>query len=194
MMNLDEEAKKVNWNNGSEIIDFYESHKLYFYNTDHITDKETLYTILKIKYHYANSLFIKTYFDKVFPAIDKARELLDKFPKESKKYDDLSQSFLFLEARTLNNKKEYRKAQNILEKLLKIEPDNQSYRDWYLNNKLGLYDNYFNVFLSIAVIMILLDLAFSFSIDFGLIGIGLVAIVYFVHKGLQRRIKSKLSP
>lgn len=192
-MNLLEESKKVNWQNGSEIIQFYESRKLYFSNANKIQDEETLYNIINVKYHYANSLFFKSHYDKVYPIIEEARELISIVKSNPEKNNQLSTVFLFLEARTLNNQKKYRKAQALLKELLKKDPDNHTYQEWYLNNTLGTYEIYFNVLIGIAIVLIWSSFVISFSIDLGLVGIIMLVLVYFGYEGFKRRIKSKLS-
>jgi len=195
-MNLEEEVKKVNWSNSSDVIDFYESHKLFFNNTDSINDEKTISAVISIMYHYANSLFLKNHFNRVYPVIDKAKKLLNKVPRGSNDYSTLYENLLFLEARTLNNHKLYRKAKPLFEELVVHDPDNISYREWYLNNKISMYDIYFYTSLSIGVSLILIDIVFAFlhpiPIDLGLIGLGFIGVLYFVYKLFVRRVKSKL--
>ena len=192
-MNIREEAKKVDWNNSKKVVDFYESHKLYFSNADKIGDDDTLLYIVSIKHHYANALFLKSHYDKTYPVIDDAMGILDRVTSQPELVEKLRTLFTFLKARALNNQKNYHKAHPILKKLLDEDPDNITYRDWYLNNKMGTLNIYFWGITVVGVCLVFTYWIFDIEASLDLIGLFIIVGGYLSHEAIHWRFKSKLN-
>ncbi|MEM9339503.1 MAG: hypothetical protein AAGA66_12290, partial [Bacteroidota bacterium] len=87
---------ELDWNNGDEIIAFYERNQLYFDNYDSIQSKEKIYDFIDIKTRYAYQLYYKSHFDKLERVIEQIEELLPQLEADHSHYKSLDQHFRFL--------------------------------------------------------------------------------------------------
>ena len=196
-MDLAKEIHKVNWNDDNAVIKFYESHRLYFQNHHLIDDQDSLVKILYIKLKYGNVLFLRSYYDKVYPILDQAKMLLSKIDKGRNEYDDLYVKTRFLEGRTLNNHKKFKESDQIFKELVQKDPDNYTFREWYYNNKVRKFDIYHYVAAGIGVSLVGIDIIFRFinpiNAELSTIGIGVLVATYFTHHLLVSNAKSKIN-
>lgn len=192
-MDIENQITNINVKNPNEVIDFYESNIVYFKNYQGIVNHDKICKFIEVKLYYANSLFDKHYLDKTSEILEEAKELLNKLPSNQKQYIDCHRDVRFLSAIILSKRKQYKEAFKIFKQLHKEDTNHHYYKLWYLHTKLNLFNWFFNSFLVIGVILILIDWIFfgkeKFIIDLGITGVIFLAIAFFAPMILKKLIK-----
>jgi hypothetical protein len=196
-MTVEEQASQINWKDYKQVIDFYNSNRIYFDNYENIIDEDKISNLIDYKLHYCNSLMDKFEFNKVPPVLDQVSELLSKLDINHWNYIDSETHRKFLLGMVLGHKKKFKDAYLIFSALIKINPDHYYYRVWYNHTKLGLYNWVFNTVLVLGAILILLDIVFNLKgklpFDISIIGFLIIGISYLAQKGLNEYFKKKVA-
>jgi tetratricopeptide (TPR) repeat protein len=195
-MNIDEEIKNVNTNDYNQVINFYESHKLYFDNYQRLEDSDRIGKFIDIKLVYCNSLTHKQHLDKILKTLREVDELLIKLPIDYWSYKESERQSRFLKAIALSGQKKFKEAYPLLKKLITEDPDHHHYKVWFDHTKLGFYNWIFNLmsFIGIGCIVsyiTLSELGFQLPFDLGIVGILILGISFLTQIGLKEYIKRR---
>ena len=189
MNKIEEQIKQVDWNNYDNIINFYESNRLYYENFEFIEDEDKISDFIGIKLHYANALFNKSRYDKVLVILDDVSKLLNKLGEGNWNYSKSKQNMMFLKGMVYGHKKKYKIAFPIFKQLTKEDPEHYYYKLWYNHSRLGLYNWLFNTLVSAGVAMVFIDIIFSLEdkigFDIGIYGLAFAGLIYLIQKGLE---------
>lgn len=192
-----DELKKLDWNNDDEIIDYYESHSLFFSKSDKLPDPDALATAVNVTLRYGYALHYKSYYKRVFNTVRHANKLIRKLSPAHPKYNDFVYDALYLEARTLNLMHKFREAYPIFKYLCQQDPENYNYRKWFIDTKIGLYKWILNIFIGIGFTFVLLDIALIFfesiqpPVDLGTAGVGIMVSSLIIFWGVGKFMMSK---
>lgn len=137
--NINTELSNVDWENHDSIIEFYERNNLYFNNYDKFTNQDTIIELIKIKLHYTDSLLKKGRNKKAQPILTHVNILLQKIKDHEDIFKEYSEQLLFFNGMVKGNLKNYNESLSIFKELLKIDPYNDNYKEWYLFAKSNLF-------------------------------------------------------
>jgi tetratricopeptide (TPR) repeat protein len=163
----------------SEYIEKYEENEEFFNELLHEGTQNDIERVLAILiYKYIDSLLHKKFDKKAYQVIIETEKTLEVLKGKSKMYDLYLEGITFCKGRSLSWLKRNREAIKEFEKLLEKNPDNETFKYWYKENRKRIITNFFNRFLYIAMALITLSLLLRL-IDFeNRIGdIGIVIIV-----------------
>jgi hypothetical protein len=134
------------FNSDRESLDYinkYEENKIFFNELLSTGRKEDLEFVLPIKiYKYAQSLNQTGYYSKSLEVIDEIELDLKKILGISNRHKQLNESIIFIRGVCFGRLKKYRRSNVEFKKLLKINPVNDRYIEWYKSNLTSILDNY----------------------------------------------------
>ena len=160
-MNISEQLSKLDYNKPEEVVNFYESNRDYFENRKNTQEK--LIEHIDIKLHYVNSLFAKSYLNKISEELNDASTLLNKVSNENQYFRKTEHYIRFSKGRLFAMQERYRESYMIFKRLLQEDPDHYYYKQWYNKAKLGTLSWLINAFCIIIFIIGICDFIFSLS-------------------------------
>jgi tetratricopeptide (TPR) repeat protein len=194
-----EKARRFDWNNPDAVIDFYEDNQLYFDNYEILEDIDTIIDVIDMKSHYMGALISKKRYNKALSYIDHIDFLLNKIKDNSGEYERLKIRNQFHKGVILGYLKKYRQSFDIFSKLLKLDPENDLYKDWYVQMKTNLLYNRMRILglggLAIVFGDIIAGLGFNYNFDnrFVLFGFILLLLSWLIPTGMKYLNKRKLN-
>lgn len=196
-MNIEDQLRRIDFRDPDQVIGFYETNRLYFDNYRRLEDPEKISSFIDIKLHYANSLFDKSYFDKVLDVLNEVFYLLKKLPTDHWNLAKSERHVRFLRGMILARKKKFKESYPIFKVLVKEDPEHHIYREWYQASKIGLYDWIFNLAAGLGLIMVLADALYfiilkkSLPVDLALLGLTIMVLSLITRNGLIALIKRR---
>ena len=164
-----QEGHEINWQDHDSIIKFYESNQLFFDNYKLINDQDEIADIIHMKIHYINALNAKKRFSKALNILPQVDDLIEKLDPNSDKYEKFRTDRLFYYGMLKGNLKDFKTSYSTFSKLIKIDPENDLYKNWYLAMKINLQYEYlkYGSILGLIIVLgdIIADLAFGFKLD-----------------------------
>jgi len=188
MDSIEQQLNQVDWKNRESISRFYESNQLYFDNYEVIQDENKISDFIDIKRHYVNALYSKSHYDKLVKVLDHVQDLLAKLSKDHWNYLKSERYVRFMKGRVFGERKNFKESFAIFKELVREDPDHHYYWVWYHHTRLGLYNWIFNAASAIGLILVFLDVVFSFdkflNMDVGTLGTVIAILSYLVQKAL----------
>ena len=129
-----QEIEELDWNNSDSVISFYESNRLYFDNYNFQKNTDSIYEIAEIKISYILSLDHKKHFTKANKCLQDVNILINKI-KNSENSEEINERYLFAAGVIANRLDKVEESQDCFTELIKIDPDNDLYQDWFEGNK-----------------------------------------------------------
>ncbi len=195
MKPIEEQIADLDFRNDSEVISFYEENQLYFDNYRHISDKFKVERFVDLKLSYADCLFNKKHLDKAINILEEVDELLQKLDKDLKFRQEADQNGRFLRAMIYSKQRKFGLSYPMFRRLTDEDPNHYYYQLWLADAKVGRMNWLFNTATVIGAALILGEVFFSIndisSIDFYLLGIGIVGVSYLSQKGLTLYFEKK---
>lgn len=147
-----------------EYIEKYEENIEFFNNLLKNGHKEDIEFVIPIKmYHYADPLNRTGNYSKALTILTEIEIDIEKLKGQSKRYNQFLEGVTFLKGVCLARLKKYKKSNIEFAKILKKNPSNDRYIDWYKSNKKNEIDRIFQAFmiLGFGYYFIVLILQFS---------------------------------
>jgi tetratricopeptide (TPR) repeat protein len=154
---LKQQFDELDLNDFDSTIKLYENNSLYFSNYNLITDKELIIDLIEMKIQYSYALFETSKFKKSLTILKDVDILLQKI-KEEEIFKKFSINALFLEGMNKSWLKKYDEAKSIFEELLREDPENDRYKDWYLNIRTHLFAKQLSLISIFGFIVILINI------------------------------------
>ena len=199
---LNEEVQKVDWRNMDEVIQFYESGRIDFADFSSIESEELIIEYIHIKLRYTEALEWKKRYSKAKPILTEINILLQKIA-EQKEHSSLYERYVFLSGVICGRLHKRQDALRYFVELRKIDPDNDVYKEWYLNLRSTVYQNQFNALSYIGFALIVFEISvglfwdITFSSSFTLIALILLAsgmiFPYLIKQYFKYRQKGRYS-
>ena len=153
-----QESKLVNWKNKDEVIKFCESNKLYLDNYRSITNLDSQLHIINIKLAYCNALIDKCHYSECLESLTHLSIMINKLKNNPRiKNSSIYKDYLFLEGIVFGYLKRYEESQTNFKELVKIDPKNDLFKDWFVSNKKKIIARKSNIFGYIGCGVILLN-------------------------------------
>ena len=174
----------VDWKNYEEIIKFYETNKLYLDNFQDRTQYDSIITIIDIKIAYCKALISKNHYSDCFDILTHINIMLNGLDKNSSDYNTRYETYLFIEGVVYGYLKRYEESQSNFKELVKIDPKNDLYKDWFVGNRMHIIAKQSNIVgytgSIIIFFSIFMDIFFKFKngLLFTLIGLFCVILGY----------------
>ena len=175
-------------------IEKYEENIEFFNNLLKNGHKEDIEFVISIKmYHYANPLIQTGYYSKARKVIAEIETDLDKLKVISKRYNQFIESVLFLKGVCFGRQNKYKDSNKEFAKVLKINPTNDRYIDWYKSNKKSEIDRVSGVIMILGVSTYILIIILDYTVyrienlifrEFGFVIALLVLVGSYVWKKL----------
>lgn len=175
-------------------IEKYEENIEFFNNLLKNGHKEDIEFVISIKmYHYANPLIQTGYYSKARKVIAEIETDLDKLKVISKRYNQFIESVLFLKGVCFGRQNKYKDSNKEFAKVLKINPTNDRYIEWYKSNKKNEIDRVSGVIMILGVSTYILILILDYTVyrienlifrEFGFVIALLVLVGSYVWKKL----------
>ena len=124
---------EVEWDDADSIIDFLRENVLYLRNLESSANPELLSEILNLKLDYIFALNRKKYFSSAYEYLREVDILLQK-TRKTEYFDRYNERYKFAFEIITHNMKEYEESQMYFSELIKIDPENDQYKDWYYGN------------------------------------------------------------
>jgi len=192
------EADQVEWNNSDSVIFFYEKHHLYFENFQNLEEEELLFEFIDIKLLYIASLINKGRLKKAMSFITDV-DILNQKIVEHPNFPQFEERKDFYQGMIYAYLKNYSQAADIFNKLLKVDPENDNYKDWYTNMRIHGMNKLTWGFAILGLIVMFVDIGYHaffhihLSEFFGFFGIGLVVISLLFPYVYRFLIKTKIT-
>jgi tetratricopeptide (TPR) repeat protein len=154
-------AEKVDWKDPDSIIEFYEKNDDTFSDFKSLIEEEKIIELINIKCYYVNSLIDKSRFKKAKSFITDIDILNQKIKQNTglfNKYEEEKDFFLGIIYGRLKN---YSESASIFKRLIKIDPENDNYKDWYTEMRTKNVNKKTMILGIIGLILIPLDLIFD---------------------------------
>lgn len=134
------EIESLNWNDKGSVIDFYEKNIVYFANYEIINDIDQLIEIADIKLSYILALDTKKRYSKAKKYLDEFKSLIIKIEK-TESYNRINERYLFACGVIAQRLKKIDESQTYFNKLIKIDTENDLYKEWHESNKDSIFYN-----------------------------------------------------
>jgi tetratricopeptide (TPR) repeat protein len=195
MKPIEEQLVELNFTDDAQVIGFYEMNQLYFDNYEHISDKLKIQQFIDVKLAYADCLFNKKHFDKVIKLLDDVNQLLDRLDNDLDFHKSADRDARFLRAMVYSNQRKFKLSYPMFDRLVKEDPEHYYYKLWFTDAQVGRLNWFFNAVYLLGLSFILGDIFFSlgdtFSVDFYLLGLGIVGVTYLARRGLTLYFEKK---
>ncbi len=145
--------EEIDWNDTDSIVEFINRNTLYLRNLETSEDSELLNEILNLKLEYVFALSNKKYFTRAYEYLRDVDILLQK-TKETKDFDKSNEKYKFAFGIITYRLKKYEEAQAYFSELVKKDPENEQYRDWYLGNYTMIFRKKSNIIIILGVAII----------------------------------------
>ncbi len=185
-----------------EYIAEYEANIVFFNELLRNGYKEDLEFVIPIKiYSYADSLNQTGNYKKALEVLFEVEKDLEKLKGQSKWYNQFYEGVTFLKGVCLGRLKKYHKSNIEFSRILKTNPENDKYIDWFKSNKVNQISEFSNIFGVIGMVICLLyfgaDLAgyHSKSKIIGFTGATIIFLTYtisFVWRKIINKSRLKL--
>lgn len=129
-----QEIEELDWNNSDSVVSFYESNRLYFDNYNFLKSTDSIYEIADIKISYILSLDNKNHYTKANDCLQDVDILINKI-KNSEYYEEINEKYLFAAGVIAFRLDKVEESQDYFTQLVKIDPDNDLYQNWFEGNK-----------------------------------------------------------
>lgn len=127
------EIDTVHWNNHESVIDFYESNILYFENKTDFVNKEEIEDFANIQISYVLALDQKKHYTKAAKQLLQTEKIINKLDN-SPAFAKVNERFMFASGVISHRLRKYNDSLQYFSKLIKIDPENDLYKDWYESN------------------------------------------------------------
>ena len=128
------EIDATDWNDYESVIDFYESNQLYFDNKSNFAIISKMEELAQIQISYILALDKKKHYTKASKILRKVDILMEKL-KNEESFLKLNERYLFASGMIAQRLKNFDDSQYYFLKLVKIDPNNDLYKNWYESNK-----------------------------------------------------------
>jgi len=147
-----------------QYIEKYEENIEFFNNLLKNGHKEDIEFVIPIKmYHYADPLNQTGNYSKALTVLTEIEEDIEKLKGQSKRYNQFLEGVTFLKGVCLARLKKYKESNIEFTKLLKKNPTNDRYINWYKSNKKNDIDRLFWIFLILGLGYYLLVIILEFA-------------------------------
>ena len=147
-----------------QYIEKYEENIEFFNNLLKNGHKEDIEFVIPIKmYHYADPLNQTGNYSKALTVLTEIEEDIEKLKGQSKRYNQFLEGVTFLKGVCLARLKKYKESNIEFTKLLKKNPTNDRYINWYKSNKKNEIDRLFWIFLILGLGYYLLVIILEFA-------------------------------
>jgi tetratricopeptide (TPR) repeat protein len=160
----------IDWRNKDEVIKFYEANILYFDNYQVQTQLDSILNIIDIKLSYCDALISKKHYTDCLEILTHINILINKLKQDQKgDYKIRYERYLFTEAVVFAYLKRYEESQTNFKELLRIDPRNDVYKDWFESMKARVISKQSNIIGYMGFGIIFLDIITStiFKIKLG---------------------------
>jgi hypothetical protein len=179
--NIRNEARKVDWQDNESILNFYEKNQLYFDNYKLIKEEKNIVDIIQMKARYIDALISKKRYTKALKIVEHNDFLLKEIEGKSEQYDNLKTGNLFHYGALNGWLKHYRLSYDTFSELVKIDPENDLYKDWHSQLKTNLLHNKFKMgsYVGLALVLgdIISGLAFNYNFPRKIVLLGFVLML-----------------
>ena len=183
----------IDWRNKDEVIGFYESNKLYFDNYKVQTQPDSILDMIDFKLTYCDALISEKHYTDCLDILTHINILVNKLDKvQISGYNSRYERYLFTEGMVLGRLKRYEESQNNFKELVRIDPKNDLYKDWYVSNKTNIIAKQSNIVgytgCGIIILDLILDILFNIRLSKYVSLIGVVVMVLgFTYPYLLRK-------
>ena len=147
---------------GLKLIEKYEKNIDFF---DDLLEKgsvDDILLVVSIKIHkYADPLITNGCYTKAFKALEGVENDLEKVREDSEWYEFYAEKAVFLKAVCLGRLRKYRESNQYFEELIKKNPENDGYLDWYKSNNKNQMGNVANGIAIAGLAIYLLSIAIN---------------------------------
>jgi tetratricopeptide (TPR) repeat protein len=152
----------IDWKNYSDVIKFYEKNKLYIDNYQIHSDAATIVELIKVKQKYCDALISKYHYSSCIELFTHLDILINKLDKDNNDdYNSIHEEFLFTQGYVFGQLKKYDESQIHFKELIKIDPENDLYKDWYENNRNNIIKKNAVILIYIGIGYIVIDIIAS---------------------------------
>lgn len=135
-----QEIENVNWKNNDSVINFYEKNTVYFDNYDIIKNIDQLIEIADIKLSYIMALDSKRHYTKADKYLKDFQNININL-SDTESFERINERYLFACGIIAQRLKKHDESQTYFKKLIKIDPENDLYKEWYESNKDSIFYN-----------------------------------------------------
>lgn len=176
-----EKASQFDWQNIDAVIDFYEDNLLFFDNYKILNELDTIIDVINMKSHYIGALILKHRYKKAQTHISQIDYLLESIKEKSVQYEKLRIRNLFQKGVIYGYLKLYKPSYEIFTQLKEIDPENDLYKDWYVQMKTNLLYKKIQIigFIGLAIVFgdIISGLAFNYDFDNRIVLFGFILLL-----------------
>jgi tetratricopeptide (TPR) repeat protein len=148
----------------AQYIEKYEENIDFFNNLLKVGHKEDIEFVIPIKmYHYADPLNQTGNYSKALTILTEIETDIERLKGQSKQYNQFLESVTFLKGVCLARLKKYKESNKEFSKILKKNPNNDRYIDWYKSNKKNEIDRLSWAFLILGLGYYFVVLILQFS-------------------------------
>ena len=135
---LRQEKDSIDWNDKDEVIGFYESNQLHFDNYELQKSPEQIADVTEIKIAYILALDTKKHYKKADTVLRHVDILVQKL-KDTDLFERINVNYMYASGVIAHRLKHFEESQSYFKQLLKLDPDNDWYKEWHSANKLWLF-------------------------------------------------------
>ncbi|MBK3519986.1 hypothetical protein [Carboxylicivirga marina] len=150
------------------IIKFFEDNSDVFLSNENMDVSD----VLHIYTDYLYFLGIKSRYSKVI-AVTEEMEKRDYIKHQLENDKDFNMDFVFYKSASLSRRKRYKEALKGFKQLILIDPQNEDYKDWYIETKRNILHILLNYLMfgsiGLALLAIIMPIYFSISVPKGVI-------------------------
>jgi tetratricopeptide (TPR) repeat protein len=197
---IKEKARLFDWSDHKSVISFYESNKLFFEKYEDFSAFETIIDVINMKSHYIAALISTNKYKKALTYIDHIDFLLNKIKENNDEFERLSIRNLFHKGVIFAYLKKTKLSYEIFQKLKRLDPENEQYKDWFdkMKNKLFFKKVMFFGYLGLAIVCgdLISGLAFNYNLDkrVVLLGFILILLTWLIPTVMRYMRKKKITP
>ena len=172
----------VDWRNKDEVIKFCESNKKYLDNYQSVVELDSQIAIIDIKLAYCNALISKHHYSECLDTLAHLNSMINKLKNDPiVDYSSRHEKYLFTEGVIFGYLKRFEESQNDFKELVKLDPKNDLYKDWFKSNKTNIIAKQSNIvgYIGCGIIFleIISDIVFKIKLSIYVDLIGLVTMI-----------------
>lgn len=194
--NIRQLGQEIDWHDNDSIIRFYENNQLFFDNYKLLKNQDEIADVYRMKTHYINALNSKKRYSKALTVIQHLDFLLNKLEDNLELHEKFRIDRLFSFGMLKGNLKEYKESYSTFTELIRIDPENDLYKDWHIVMKMNLQYQYlkYGLYIGVAIVFgdIICDLAFGYKFNNRVVLFGFILmlaswLVPIVLKNLRKK-------
>jgi hypothetical protein len=188
---IKDEGYSVDWKDFDSISKFYENHQIFFDNYARLKNESDIIDVIQMKAHYISAMISKKRYTKALEIVKHIDFLLEKINSKSEQFQKLNIENKFYSGVLNGYLKNYKSSFKVFAELIKIDPENDLYQDWFLQMKTNLLSQRFRIigYLGLVIVFgdIISGLVFNYDFDnkIGLTGFFLILISWLLPQGMK---------